>query len=131
VTMFYVTKKTKWILKLNIVTFGKLSRTFFSLSDGDWILLVSDIIHNTSDQTEVRTQRETLKRFLFCPVHFCVSKWGLLFNVRRVRPISISALYHPKDRRWPLLGNSGKHVTAIARLDPSYYCMCIGKSKCF
>jgi hypothetical protein len=31
----------------------------------------------------------------------------------------------------PLLGNNGKHVTVIARQQLLYYCVFVGKSKCF
>jgi hypothetical protein len=35
------------------------------------------------------------------------------------------------SKRQPLLGNSGKHVNAIGRQLSLYYCVRVGKSKCF
>jgi hypothetical protein len=58
----------------------------------------------------------------------CVERLHDASNRTEVRTLSVKPV---KQRRWPLLDNSSKQVTVITTQRPFYYCVCVGKSKCF
>jgi hypothetical protein len=54
----------------------------------------------------------------YCALNICLIHQG--------RPKRETLTVIPKRRmRWPLPSNSGKHISAIARQQPLYYCVCI------
>jgi hypothetical protein len=74
-----------------------------------------DRLHNESDQTKERTLILRSKR-----------KWTEQRTEKRTLTVTPNW-----QRRRSLLGNSGKYIIVIARQRSLYYCIWVGKSKCF